>query len=239
MQKKEQHEMKTVLHFSLLRIAAGLAGALIAASSSAAPVDEAMAAKALAAWRVRRGTLGVTMGMTVERVRCIRREGLAFHVVQFAGGGVALAAAETTIRPVMLFSADADFDEDPENPAWALLRTEFDERERRYAAADADGGQRVYNGALDLGCFEADWRGTYARDISKSSRFSVSAATPNGVEDGEDPGGREAVRRVARQGRRHLRPDRHAAGKRHADDHVERHGRRDGRGSGRRADAEA
>ena len=131
MQKKEQHEMKTVLHFSLLRIVAGLAGALIAARSLAAPVDEAMAAKALAAWRVRRGTLGVTMGMTVERVRCIRREGLAFHVVQFAGGGVALAAAETTIRPVMLFSADADFDEDPENPVWALLRAEFDERERR------------------------------------------------------------------------------------------------------------
>lgn len=51
------------------------------------------------------------------------------------------------------------------------------------AAADADGGQRVYNGALDLGCFEADWRGMYARDISKSSRFSVSAATPNVVED--------------------------------------------------------
>ena len=54
-----------------------------------------------------------------------------------------------------------------------------------HAVADADGVQRIYNGAPDIGCFEADWRGTFAKDISKSSGFSVLAATPNVVESAE------------------------------------------------------
>ena len=47
------------------------------------------------------------------------------------------------------------------------------------AVLDADGGQRVYNGRLDIGCYEADWRKTYARDIAGSSRLSVDSASPD------------------------------------------------------------
>ena len=50
------------------------------------------------------------------------------------------------------------------------------------ALGDCDllGGQRVYNGRIDIGALEADWRGYYARDISK--RMTVNAASANVVE---------------------------------------------------------
>lgn len=45
---------------------------------------------------------------------------------------------------------------------------------------DLLGGQRVYNGVRDIGALEADWRKTYARDISR--RLAVSSASPAVVE---------------------------------------------------------
>ena len=41
---------------------------------------------------------------------------------------------------------------------------------------DLTGMQRVYNGAADIGALEADWRPTFAKDIARSSRFSVLEA---------------------------------------------------------------
>ena len=43
-------------------------------------------------------------------------------------------------------------------------------------SVDVLGGQRVYNGAIDIGAVEADWRGIYARDIHR--RMDVQAADP-------------------------------------------------------------
>ena len=50
------------------------------------------------------------------------------------------------------------------------------------ALGDCDllGGQRVYNGRIDIGALEADWRGRYASDISK--RMTVLSATSAVVE---------------------------------------------------------
>lgn len=50
------------------------------------------------------------------------------------------------------------------------------------ALGDCDlfGGQRVYNGRIDVGALEADWRGRYASDISK--RMAVVSASPAVVE---------------------------------------------------------
>ena len=45
---------------------------------------------------------------------------------------------------------------------------------------DLLGGQRVYNGRIDIGALEADWRGRYASDISK--RMTVLSATSAVVE---------------------------------------------------------
>lgn len=50
---------------------------------------------------------------------------------------------------------------------------------------DVYGGQRVYNGRIDIGAVEADWRGRYAADICGKKAFSVTAASP-GVEEAED-----------------------------------------------------
>ena len=38
--------------------------------------------------------------------------------------------------------------------------------------------QRIMNGAIDCGALEADWRGRFARDISRSRRFAVVLASP-------------------------------------------------------------
>ena len=48
-------------------------------------------------------------------------------------------------------------------------------------ATDALGGQRVYNGAMDVGATEADWRPLYAKDLAPR-RITVSEATENVVE---------------------------------------------------------
>lgn len=50
------------------------------------------------------------------------------------------------------------------------------------SVTDAMGGQRVYNGALDAGAVEADWRERYRADIGKRRGFSVTSASP-GIEE--------------------------------------------------------
>ena len=46
---------------------------------------------------------------------------------------------------------------------------------------DLFGGQRVYNGAMDIGALEGDWRATYAKGLA-GARATVETATPNVVE---------------------------------------------------------
>jgi len=48
--------------------------------------------------------------------------------------------------------------------------------------SDVYGGQRIYNGTIDVGAVEYDWRGEYAKDIAKKGAFDVTAATTNVVE---------------------------------------------------------
>ena len=56
---------------------------------------------------------------------------------------------------------------------------------------DLAGGQRVYNGAMDIGCFEFDWRPKYAAILGKG--LAVTAASPEVYAVGESavavPGG--------------------------------------------------
>ena len=44
--------------------------------------------------------------------------------------------------------------------------------------SDCAGFQRVYNGAIDVGAHEYDWRGDFAGKLSGEKRFSVAEATP-------------------------------------------------------------
>ena len=41
---------------------------------------------------------------------------------------------------------------------------------------DLAGGQRVYNGAMDIGCYEHDWRPKFAADLGKG--LTVASASP-------------------------------------------------------------
>ena len=50
---------------------------------------------------------------------------------------------------------------------------------------DLTGGQRVYNGAQDLGAVEADWRGVYAANIC-TRRLTVAEASPETVRNADE-----------------------------------------------------
>ena len=51
------------------------------------------------------------------------------------------------------------------------------------AATDAAGNPRVANGAMDIGCYEADWKSRYSADIGRRGSFTVSAADPYAHEE--------------------------------------------------------
>ena len=53
---------------------------------------------------------------------------------------------------------------------------------RHVGARDVSGSQRVYNGAMDVGALEADWRARYARDLTANRRFAVTEASPDVTE---------------------------------------------------------
>ena len=54
--------------------------------------------------------------------------------------------------------------------------------EADFGEKDVYGGQRIYNGTVDIGAVEADWRGQYAADMGGTQAFSVTAASPAVVE---------------------------------------------------------
>ena len=56
--------------------------------------------------------------------------------------------------------------------------TLFPERWARFKGKDYSGGQRIYNGKIDIGAGEADWRGVYTSAFS-AKRTSVAAAGAN------------------------------------------------------------
>ena len=53
--------------------------------------------------------------------------------------------------------------------------------EGKTADVDVAGGQRIYNGIVDIGAFEYDWRGDFAKMLLSSTRFSVTQADPQVV----------------------------------------------------------
>ena len=48
---------------------------------------------------------------------------------------------------------------------------------------DLAGSQRIYNGTVDAGCFEADWRAVYAKRIGNPALVTVSEASADVVSD--------------------------------------------------------
>lgn len=54
----------------------------------------------------------------------------------------------------------------------------------KFRGKDALGGQRVYNGSVDIGAVEYDWRGDYAADLVRKGDCTVTAATANVIAQG-------------------------------------------------------
>ena len=99
--------------------------AFAALSAAAAEVSPDMAQRAMRNWRARNGVFGLRLGRDVRDVRRVNGQGVQFHVVRFAGNGVAIVPADTKIRPVIMLSEGVDFDENAENPAWDILKADL------------------------------------------------------------------------------------------------------------------
>ena len=96
----------------------------------------------------------------------------------FTSGTVSAAMVNTRKLTAAEIALDADYRPDRATSALVDQGT----ADADFGETDVYGGQRVYNGTVDIGAVEADWRGQYAADISGKSAFDVTAATPDVVE---------------------------------------------------------
>lgn len=112
---------------------------------------------------------------------------LANSIVKSAVAGTTQLGACSYDRVTLKFDADKRPDRtDPTTAQYAI-----DKGNRDYyvypsafaheAGRDFAGGQRIYNGQIDIGCGEYDWRGDFERAIcgKESKRLAVGEATAN------------------------------------------------------------
>ena len=83
-------------------------------------------------------------------------------------------------RPTAFDAAAVDAASDPADAENACFRYAIPDVLLR--DTDVAGGQRVYNGAQDVGAGEFDWRARYRLDLGGGSRLAVSAASPGATE---------------------------------------------------------
>jgi hypothetical protein len=90
---------------------------------------------------------------------------------------LAFAGLGEDLRPLSLASRVVDAGNDS---YWS------DPDLRTSSFVDLDGSQRIYNGTIDVGCWEYDWRGEFSRVLGSRSSFSVVSASPAVTADGAD-----------------------------------------------------
>ena len=100
------------------------------------------------------------------------------NALNYYGGHLA-----TNGNSVATVGANLQVDEDGRPIVGANLAADAADAALSSKLADTDlsGRQRIYNGALDIGALEADWRGVYAADIGGQT-MEVTEATPGVVE---------------------------------------------------------
>ena len=89
-------------------------------------------------------------------------------------------AVDAYWRPATFDAAAVDAAADPMSAENACFQYAIPEILLRNT--DFAGGQRVYNGAPDVGAGEFDWRPRYWHDLGGGSRMAVSAASPGATE---------------------------------------------------------
>ena len=78
-------------------------------------------------------------------------------------------------------AAKLDADGAPQSDSPAVDALDAADEPEMLGGLDVAQGQRVYNGRLDIGAYEHDWRGAYAQYLG-GSRMRVDAASPQTVE---------------------------------------------------------
>jgi hypothetical protein len=95
-------------------------------------------------------------------------------------GSVVLEANRVNVLDVAKMNADGSLQKGSplvDIGSNELYRTEM------AGTGDLAKGQRIYNGTIDIGAFEYDWRGEFAEALSHSRRFTVVEATSNVTKD--------------------------------------------------------
>ena len=96
--------------------------------------------------------------------------------------GWSLATSHDAFVRENIISGDVGVDDDYRPMLSSVAVDSADSGYRSGDMPDADllGGQRIYNGKMDIGALEADWRAAYAATIAPSdSRFAVRSADPS------------------------------------------------------------
>ena len=109
----------------------------LAFAAQGALVSQETAEVAASGWASRGKTLGVPVGLQVEKSAAhVTTNGATFYSMKMYGGGTVFMSSDTEMEPVLAFTDSADdFSEiDPGSPLWALLNRDVSERR---AALDA------------------------------------------------------------------------------------------------------
>ncbi|MDR1011437.1 MAG: DVUA0089 family protein [Opitutaceae bacterium] len=165
-------------------------------SLHAAPVTAEQAKTAVRNWRARTaGPLGETaIGQNVRDVISVAADtgGTTLcHIVSMEGGGFVITSADTTIRPVVVFSSDsiASFIADERNPLYALLKQDIESRRAAAATPSAAPATMTAAGstatAPAAGSPEAEWADLLAATApaSLSGGIIQAAAGVSSIED--------------------------------------------------------
>ena len=108
---------------------------LLSCAISAAPVDGAMARRAVGRWLSHRpaAQMNARMNRVIRNVRTVKSDGEdAFHVVELEGGGFVVASADDRIEPVVAFAESGTLVEDPRNPLWVMLNLDLPRRRQAH-----------------------------------------------------------------------------------------------------------
>lgn len=105
---------------------------LCTVSVFAAPVNKSKATKALRGW-VRSGT--TKMGQDLRRKNIADTQthynaagDAVFYVASFENGGYAVLSADDLIEPIIVFSEEGSFTDDPDSPLYAMLTSDLNNR---------------------------------------------------------------------------------------------------------------
>ena len=140
------------------RLAAAFAFALFSLCASAVPVSLVQAEKAVGNWLARGYGLDKAMSRTVASSKTYATaNGESFHVVSLEGGGFVVTSGDTTVEPVVAYSAGANLAEDERSPLLDLIRRDLSRRAKTPVRAKLKSANGASAGARSEKTPEERW----------------------------------------------------------------------------------